>query len=166
MITLLIVAVALALASVVVANLTPSKTYMNWDAVGFTATGGSLIPITRVSSIKIDRGGNPEYFKGDMAVYPQVAAVPDRMRSVTVTSGDLAKIVGLVQGAVGVLTFTLPDAINGVAATGGGVVYTLSPCIIATDSGDGTHAKFASGSVTFVGYVLDGTTDPLTSVAL
>ena len=63
--------------------------YMNWTGVIFTPAVGSPITITGVVDVTISRGGNPEMFKGDISVFPQVVAVPDRMRTITVTSGDV-----------------------------------------------------------------------------
>jgi hypothetical protein len=140
--------------------LAPTNLYINWSAVSFTPTGGALTAIGKVTDCKIAKGGTPEHFKGDIAVYAQCLAVPDRHRTVTVSTGDIAAALLFAQGTVGSFTATLGDAINGSAGGGGGKIYTMTTCVIVSNNADSAHAKFGNAQIVFEGYSSDGATDP------
>lgn len=130
---------------------------VNWDAVRFTPTGGTAIPIKRITNIAV--GNRPENirFKGDVAVHDQVIVNVNNAQSMTITSGDVATVMGLPINAVGVLTATHKDARG---QSGGDIVYELD-CFCGGGESSGAHAQFGTGTATFEGFSTDGVTSPL-----
>jgi hypothetical protein len=63
-----------------------------------------------------------------------------------------------VPGTSGAATATHNDAR---LASGGAIVYTLSPCVVESPSAGGQHRQIGSGKVLFSGYFPDGQTNPL-----
>jgi hypothetical protein len=131
---------------------------MNWTAVGFTPSGGSLGTATGVTSVKIDYGGNILKFSGDGDRGPSLVVNDFNEPSVEVSSADVAWALTNVPGTVGSLTATHNDA---KLASGGAIVYTLNPCIVESPNSDGEHRQIGKAMVKFMGYFSDGQTNPL-----
>jgi hypothetical protein len=145
---------------------TATNTFINFRDFVFTPTGGSPITIARITNAAVSRNGNPVMFKGDGSVYAEVCAVPDQDRSIEVDFGDVAKAASVPIGVAGTMTLKLADALNGVTPGGGGIQYTLGPCVAAANPSSGAHAQYATTKLTFVGFATDGATDPLTITPL
>lgn len=139
--------------------------FINWTAVSFTPSGGSLTAIDKVTSVRVNHDVNIETFKGDLAKFVQAVAATNQMREITVTTGNAKTVETIVQGAVGSFTATLADAYNGTTAGGGAQVLALTNCIVSRKDVSGDHSRFASATITFMGYAADGETDPLTITA-
>lgn len=140
--------------------------YMNWTGAKFTPTGGGAVTINGVESVKLGRDAQPEYFKADLAVYVQAIAVPSMRRAITVTSADVVGLAGIAQGADGAFEVTLADAKNGITNNNGAVKISLTNCVVADNTADGSHGKFAKATITFEGYASNGSTDPMVITAL
>jgi hypothetical protein len=147
-------------------TLTATNLYINWTACTFTPSGGSAQTLFKITDVKIAKGGSPEKFKGDLAVYAIAVAVPDRTRTITVSTGDIVSALALVQGTVGAFSVTLADAINGIVTAGGGKTYALTNCIVVSNNADAAHAKFGNAQIVFEGFAPDGTTEPLTATSV
>lgn len=131
---------------------------MNWSAVGFTPTSGSLTTATGVTQVSIDAGGDLLKFSGDGDRGPSLVVCDFNEPMIGVTTADLGWLMALTPGTYGVATATHNDA---KLATGGAIVYTLSPCVVESPSNSGQHRQVGSGTVNFVGYFSDGVTNPL-----
>jgi hypothetical protein len=136
-----------------------TKRQMNWTGVAFTPTSGSASTATGVAECKVANGGNLLKFSGDGDRGPSLIVNDYSEPSIDVTSADQAWLMGLAPGTTGSLTATHNDA---KLATGGGIVYVLSPCIVESPDSSGQHRQIGSGTVSFVGIFSDGQTNPLT----
>lgn len=143
--------------------------FMNWVDFTFTptATGGVAIAVAKVSSCKPTRGGTSEKFKGDAAKFYQMIAVPTEERTLEIDFGDVATAATIPIGVPGTVAVKLADVVNGITTAGGGLQYTLTPCVAVSNPTSGDHAKYASTTLTFEGFdPTGGTVDPLTIAAL
>lgn len=131
---------------------------LNWTAVGFTPSGGSLTTFTRVTSVTFTTGGQLMPFAGDDDRFPTVLVNSMNMPSATVTSGNIAQLFGFAPGTRGTLTATHKDARG---ASGGDIVYTLANAVVATNDASGQHANYGSGTLPFQAFSSDGSTNPL-----
>jgi hypothetical protein len=147
-------------------SLIPTNLYINWSNFTFTPAGGVAIAVARVTSCKQDRSAVEEKFKGDNALFWQAVATPTQERSIEVDFGDIVTAQSIPVGVVGAMGITLADAQNGILPGGGGVHYTLTPCVCTGVVAGGDHAKFGGTTVKFTGFNPDGVTDPLTKTAL
>lgn len=134
-----------------------TKLQVNWTDVSFTPTSGAAIPITRVTNIALSNRPENIRFKGDDARYDQVIVNVNSSQTATVTSGDVATLMGLPVNTTGVFAATHLDA-RGEA--GGDILYELD-CICSGAESSGAHAQFGSGTASFEGFSADGVTNPL-----
>ena len=135
-----------------------SKRQMNWTAVTFTPTSGSASTATGVTAVAIDLGGSLVKFSGDGDRGPSTIVNDFNEPTVKITTADLAWATALAPGTTGVLTCTHNDA---KLATGGAIVYTLSPAIVESPSNSGQHRQIGSADINFCGIFADGQTNPL-----
>jgi hypothetical protein len=135
-----------------------TKRQMNWTAVGFTPTSGSLTTATGVTSVKVDTGGSLVKFSGDGDRGPSTVVNDFNEPTIEVSTADIAWAMALSPGTTGALTATHNDA---KLATLGAIVYALSPCIVEKPSADGEHRQIGKGMAKFVGIFSDGQTNPL-----
>jgi hypothetical protein len=141
-----------------------SKRFLNWTNVSFVPMGGTSVPITGVSSIMIDTGGNLLKFSGDGDRYNTIVVNDFNEPTVTIQAADLSSICSYPVGTVGTFSATHNDARNGTGT--GAVTYTLSNAVIASNSVRGVHRQFGQGTLVLTSYSSDGTTNPLsTSIA-
>jgi hypothetical protein len=131
---------------------------LNWTAVGFTPSGGSLTTITRVTSVGIGTGGQLLPFSGDNDRFPTVIANVMNMPGASVTTGNIAQIMALSPGTRGTFTATHKDARG---ATNGDIVYTLINAVVASPDANGPHGSYGSGTVSWQAFSSDGSTNPL-----
>ena len=143
-----------------------SNRYMNWTGASFTPAGGSAITLDGVLDCSVSRDGQVEEFKGDLAVFVQLLAMPTQKRKITLSLMDVGVAQGVLQGARGAFTIKLADAVNGITTAGGGVTIALTACMVVNNDFQGPHASKTTGSLAFEGYASDGATDPLTITAL
>jgi hypothetical protein len=126
---------------------------LNWSSVEFAST-----PITRVTSIMFDQGGELIEFAGDNDRYPVVIANPMNRPRCSITSADVATLMGIAPGTSGTISSTQVDALE---ATGGAIVWTLANSVHESTQDTGTFSQFASATATFRAYSSDGVTNPL-----
>ena len=88
---------------------------LNWSSVEFAST-----PLTRVTAIMFDQGGELIEFAGDNDRYPVVIANPMNRPRCSITSADVATLMGIAPGTSGTITATQVDALE---ATGGSIVW-------------------------------------------
>lgn len=131
---------------------------LNWTAVGFTPSGGSLTTFTKVTSVEINPGGSLIAFAGDNDRFPTVIANAMNSPSATVTGGNIAQFQGLAPGTTGAFAATHKDARGG---SNGDIVYALANAVVQNTPGSGSHGQFGSGSITFQAFSSDGSTNPL-----
>ena len=108
-----------------------TKRFMNWTSVTFTPLNGTPTPITGVTSIQIDTGGNLLKFAGDGDRYNTTVVNDFNDPTVTVHTADLGTITGFPVGTVGTFTATHNDALNGTGS--GAVTYILSNAVVASN---------------------------------
>jgi hypothetical protein len=135
-----------------------TKRQMNWSAVGFTPSGGSLTTITGVTEIQIDPGGALATFKGDVDVFDTTIVNHENKPKVTVRAADVATIQGLAPGTVGALAATFKDAKK---ATGGDILYAIANAVVENTPGGGQHAAFGEATLSLACYSSDGATSPI-----
>jgi hypothetical protein len=135
-----------------------TKRQMNWAAVGFTPVAGTLTAATGVTNCTVTTGGSLVKFSGDGDRGPSTVVNDFNEPALTVEAADLAWLMGLAPGTTGAATATHKDAQK---ATGGDIVYTLTPCVVESPQSAGQHRQIGSGSVNFVGIFADGQTNPL-----
>lgn len=135
-----------------------SKRQMNWTAVGFTPSGGSLTTFSGVTSVSIKEGGTLKKFAGDTDKYPTTVVNDMNDPTISITVADIAALSALATGTVGTVTATSKDAKG---ATGGDILYTLSNAVVESFDVGGQHTAFGQGTLTFSSYSSDGVTSPL-----
>lgn len=131
---------------------------LNWTAVGFTPSGGSLTTFTRVTNVAITTGGSLIPFAGDNDRFPTVLANAMNMPAVTVTTGNIGQAFGFSPGQRGTWTGTHKDARG---ASGGDIVYTLVNATVANNDASGPHGNYGSGNIGWQAFSSDGSTNPL-----
>jgi hypothetical protein len=135
-----------------------SKLQMNWSAVGFTPTSGTLVAITKVQDVQFDPGGSLKDYMGDADKFPTTVVNDMNRPKATVQSGDIATIQALVPGTIGTFTATFNDAKQ---STGGAIVYTLSNAVVANIPGGGKHGDYGAATLNLQAFSSDGVTNPL-----
>jgi hypothetical protein len=135
-----------------------TKLQVNWSAVSFTPSGGSLQAITKVNDVQFDPGGQLLPYSGDTDRYPTTIINQMNNPRATVRSGDVANLQGFVPGTVGTFNATFKDA---KLATGGDMLYVLSNAVIENAPGGGTHAQYGEATLSMLAYSSDGVTSPL-----
>ena len=136
-----------------------SKRFMNWSLVSFTPAGGSVTVYTGVTSVKIDSGGSLAKFAGDADRYNTTVVNDMNDPSITIECADAFAIKANPPGTVGTFAATLNDARNGTGS--GAITYTAVNAVVADDSTNAAHRKYASNSLTFALFSSDGVTNPL-----
>lgn len=126
---------------------------LNWTGVEFATT-----PLTRVTSVAFSQGGELIDFAGDNNRYPVVIANSINRPQCTITSGDVATLLGIAPGTSGTITATQADAL---AATAGAINFTLTSAVHQNTDDSGNWGAFATATATFRAYASDGATNPL-----
>ncbi len=135
-----------------------TKRNINWTAVGFTPTSGTLSTATGVSSVQIKTGANLLKFAGDGDRGPSLIVNDYNEPTASVTTADEAWAMSLTGGTFGAFTATHNDA---KLASGGAIVFALNPCVVEAPDASGEYRQVGKSTVQFVGYFSDGTTNPL-----
>ncbi len=120
--------------------------------------GGDHSPGTRVTSVTFSQGGELIEFAGDNNRYPVVIANSFNRPRCSITSGDVATLMGLAPGSSGTITATQNDALAG---TGGAINWTMSNAVHQNTEDTGQWGRFATATATFRAYAADGATNPL-----
>ena len=76
-----------------------SKAQVNWTAVSHGSTA-----ITRVTAATFGQGGSILKFKGDADIYPSVVTVVDVEPHASITTADVAILMGLAPGTTATLS--------------------------------------------------------------
>lgn len=147
-------------------TLTASKRFINNTAVGFTPTGGSLIPITGVTSTSIDPGVEELRGAGDGDFYDSFAGLVSANPKVRISTNEPYTLNSVAPGTYGVLTITRSDAVNKSAVGGGGIIYTVTNAYYMPMGDTAGHRQLATGEIEFHTLSVDGTTNPIAVAAL
>ena len=126
---------------------------LNWSSVEFASTS-----LARVTSIMFDQGGELIEFAGDNDRYPVIIANPMNRPKCSITSADVATLMGIVPGTSGTIAATQVDALE---ATGGSIVWALANAVHESTQDTGQFGRFATATATFRAYSNDGATNPL-----
>lgn len=128
-----------------------SKLQANWSPVTFSGN-----PITMVTNVGIDQGGQVDTFKADADLYDVIAARLTSRPTCSITSGDEATMMAL--SGNGIITANHNDALK---VTAGAVLYTITTAAFENCNASGAHAAFGSSTATFKTFTSDGTTNPI-----
>lgn len=131
---------------------------LNWTSVQIVTAGPTTTPFSRVTSVTFSQGGELIEFAGDDNRYPVVIANNINRPRCSITSGDVATLMGLSPGLVGTISATQKDAL-GVA--GGDTVWTMNNAVHQNTDDTGQWGHFATATATFRAYATDGATNPL-----
>ncbi len=126
---------------------------MNWTSVQFASTG-----LTRVTSVTFSQGGELIEFAGDNNRYPVVIANSINRPRCSITSGDVATLMGIAPGTSGTIAATQNDALGG---AGGAVNWTMNNAVHQNTDDTGRWGQFATATAAFRAYAADGATNPL-----
>jgi hypothetical protein len=105
-----------------------------------------------------DQGGELIEFAGDNDRYPVVIANPMNRPRCSITSADVATLMGITPGSSGTIAATQVDALE---VTGGAVNWSLINAVHESTQDTGQFGQFATATATFRAYSTDGTTNPL-----
>lgn len=131
--------------------------YMNWRTVTFNS-----VTLNGVTSVSFDRGGQMAQFAGDGDRYATLAVNNMNVPTATVTLGNVKQAVDLTAGTFSTFVATLMDARNQTTGSGSfALTFTLSNAFVVNVAAAGSHASFASGTISFGCYATDGQTNPL-----
>lgn len=144
-----------------------TKRFLNVTGAKFTpknpdGTDGTPVVFTGVTSASCDPGGSLVKFSGDADRYQTTVVNDFNEPSVTFQSADVGAIGSVATGQEGKVEYKIPDAKNGTAAGGGGLLVTLNPCVVDKRPIQGAHRQYGHGTVSFTGFSADGQTNPLT----
>jgi hypothetical protein len=126
---------------------------LNWTGVQFASTN-----LTRVTSVTFSQGGELIEFAGDNNRYPVVIANSMNRPRCSITSADVATLMGIVPGTSGTISAVQADALGG---AGGAINWTMSNAVHQTTDGTGQWGHFGTATATFRAYAADGATNPL-----
>ncbi len=144
--------------------MSPSKRFINWTNASFTPAGGTVIPILGITQCTIDRGVTYVMDSADADFYDSLAAAVGAKPKATIATNRPGILDTVPVGVIGVFSIQRNDAINGGAAGGGAVIYSLTG-VFDPATQAGAHHQIGTGGGSFVGVSADGTTNPL-SVAV
>jgi hypothetical protein len=137
-----------------------TNVFMNWKGVTITPSGGSLVNLTGVMDVQTSNVEGLEPWQADGHLFPTLMIRATAARSVTIMGGDVATMMAVPRGTACTVVAILDDAVNG--AGSGALTHTWLNAVVADVPASGPSNKFAGGTITFVCYSSDGTTDPLT----
>jgi hypothetical protein len=138
---------------------------INWTAVSFTPSGGSIVTMTNVQDVKIEPGVETIEGRGDANIGPTFRRAVKQNPSFTVSLQDASLLNSIVPGAVGAFTATHNDATNIAGGSGSGALtYTLSNAVVEDGHASGAHATLGTSSYKFSSFWTDGVTNPLAMV--
>lgn len=126
---------------------------LNWTSVSHNS-----VPLTRVTQVAFDQGGELISFQGDDNRYPVVIANSISRPKCNLTSGDVATLMNIGVGTRGSFLATQKDALG---QSGGDVVFTLINAVHESSQDTGQWGQFASATASFQAYSADGATSPL-----
>lgn len=142
---------------------TPTKLYSGWSGVSFTPDGGVAIPITQVSSVGFDPGGELTEYMGDTDRFPTGLFNLSNKPTATVTTANIGTLMSLPFGTVGTLAATLNDVVNKATTAGGAIEFVLENAVLKSAPASAKHGSIAEGTATFGAYSTDGVTNPLST---
>lgn len=130
-----------------------TKLQANWTGVAHASQA-----ITKVTAVTFSQGGSLQQFAGDTDKYDTVIVNLMNKPTASITSGDIATLMGIAPGTTGILTATHKDA---KLATSGDIVYSLANAVAENATANGPFGNFGSATLTFRSFSNDGTTNPL-----
>lgn len=125
----------------------------NWANVGHGSQA-----ITKVTAVNFSQGGSVAEFAGDVDRFTTVIVNLMNKPTATVTSADIATLMGIACGTVGSFTATHKDAAK---QAGGDIVYVLSNAVAENVTANGPFGQYGSASLSLKSYSSDGSTNPL-----
>lgn len=130
-----------------------TKLQLNFTNVSHGATN-----ITMVTAVNFSMGGQMARFAGDTSKYATVVANTLNQPKATVTSGDIATLMGIGTGTVATLNATHKDALK---AAGGDIIYAMTNAMLINVDASGSFGQFGQAVATFEAFAPDGVTNPL-----
>lgn len=148
----------------------PTGLFMNWVNVTVTPEGGSAIAIDAVTAVSVMRGSRQEIFYGDARLYARLIKNVEKKRSITITSGNVTKLLSIPEDIPCTISATLEDPKNNLTAGGGAITVVMINSYLEKQPIEGQNNKYASNTVTFNACgAIDGVgseTEPLTTTAV
>ena len=135
-----------------------NKRKLNFAAVGFTPSGGSLTSISHVQNVEHDDKGQVLAGRGDNFLYPTLKAAIGLDPTFTVNHQDHIAQQTLTFGTKGAFTYTIKD---GSGDNAGDVVVTVSNALIANRTKSTAHQQWATMTLMIECFSTDGTTNPV-----
>jgi cyanophycinase-like exopeptidase len=140
---------------------TKTNVYMNWTGVTVSfGVGPTVIALTEITDVQVLDEDGLEMWQSDGNKFATVVVAATGARGMTLTGGDLFKLATMPRNTPCTIVAVLRDAINGTGS--GAITHTLVNAVMAGAPRGGATNKFAMGSVTFMAFSPDGSTDPLT----
>lgn len=136
-----------------------SKRFLNWSGVTFTPAGGTAIVINEVQSMNINDRVTLTGESGDADAMPSAKTLTYLDPQVTIRAQDIGALESLIPGVRGTLTGILNDFYNGEGT--GARTYTISNCVVGSNTTDDTHRQAAVGTKVLETYSPDGRTSPI-----
>jgi hypothetical protein len=137
---------------------------MNWSPITIVATPLTGAPVTvtltEIVDVDPDISTRQEMFYGDTNKFPRIIANVEKKRSLTITSGDIYKLLTIPEDSTCVITATLNDVKNGSGAGGGGIQLVLSNAVRESADFKSPNNKIGTGSVKFNAFAVSDA-DPL-----
>lgn len=138
---------------------TRSSLYLNWSSV--TVTPGTGMAISLANILEVDPGIDATQlpFYGDARAFAVALAQVMERRTMTITGGDVWKLLSIPKGTPCTIVAVLNDLTNG--ASTGAITFTLANAFRKSIDHDAKNNQYATASVMFEAISTDGTTDPL-----
>jgi hypothetical protein len=130
-----------------------TKGQINWASVSWNS-----VTMTRVTNASFGQGGKLIKFFGDTDSFPTIIATVDNEPHASITTGDVAALMGFVPGVSSTLAATLKDAKG---ATGGDILFSLANAVFENADAQAQHGQFGSVTGTWQAFSSDGSTNPL-----
>ena len=134
---------------------------MGWSNVTVTPASSTAIVVDNVTELHPDRKGTAKKFFGDVSAFPKLIVSRNKSRTVTITSGDIAKLAAIPEDVPCTVTATFNDPLNGATTGGGGILYTFVNAVCIDNGSKGATQEFGLGTAMFEAYSTAGA-DPLT----
>jgi hypothetical protein len=134
--------------------------YMNWSGVSISyGVGPTVVNLTGILNVELDASSRQEMFYGDNRKHSRLIVNTEKNRSVTISGGDVYRLMQIPDDTVVTVTATLNDAQN---LTGtGAITFTLVNAVRQQVAPTGPNNRFAVAGVTYVAFGNSSDVDPL-----
>jgi hypothetical protein len=144
---------------------TPTKAFVNWSSVTATPAGGSLITCKNVMSVSLPQSTNQLMLYGDARRFASAIGNVEQSVGMSITTTDIAFAAALSYNTTYTLTAVLNDLVNGAAAGGGAIQWTLVNAALKSNGISATNNQLGSVTIEFTAYATSDV-NPLSSVAV